>query len=113
MERGPSPLMPSIFLLCLGFLIYWPSLFPFIDTLSSSFQWISEVEEKSVTTLILVFLVLLVYMFIHLPSFSFVNSSNYGVNRHGSISNHDISGFEFGLGTLLFFLLFILLYNLF
>ncbi|WVZ17094.1 hypothetical protein V8G54_010076 [Vigna mungo] len=111
MERGPSPLMPSLFLLCLGFLIYWPSLFPFIDTLSSSFQWVSEVEEKSVTTLILVLLVLLVYLFIHLPSFPFGNSSNYGVNHHASISNH--GGFEFGLGTLLFFLLFILLYNLF
>ncbi|BAT96958.1 hypothetical protein VIGAN_09029000 [Vigna angularis var. angularis] len=114
MERGPSPLMPSLFLLCLGFLIYWPSLFPFIDTLSSSFQWVSEVEEKSVTTLILVFLVLLVYVFIHLPSsFPFGNSSNYAVNHHASISNRDIGGFEFGLGTLLFFLLFILLYNLF
>ncbi|ESW06279.1 hypothetical protein PHAVU_010G034500 [Phaseolus vulgaris] len=114
MERGPSPLMPSLFLLCLGFLIFWPSLFPILDTLSSSFQWVSEIEEKSVTTLILVFLVLLVYVFIHLPSsFPFGNSSNYGGNRHATISNHDIVGFEFGFGTLLFFLLFILLYNLF
>ncbi|KAK7382762.1 hypothetical protein VNO80_01821 [Phaseolus coccineus] len=111
MERGPSPLMPSLFLLCLGFLIYWPSFFPIVDTLSSSFQWVSEVEEKSVTTLILVLLVLLVYVFIHLPSsFPFGNSSNYA---HASISNHDIVGFEFGFGTMLFFLLFILLYNLF
>ena len=46
MERGPSPLIPSLFLLCLGFLIYWPSLFSLLDTLLSSFQWVSEFDEK-------------------------------------------------------------------
>ncbi|KAG5042894.1 hypothetical protein AAZX31_03G083800 [Glycine max] len=113
MERGPSPLMPSLFLLCLGFLIYWPSLFSILDTLLTSLQWISEVDEKSVATLILVLLVLLVYAFIHLPSSFPFSKSSYGINRHVSISSHDYAGFEFGLGTLLLFLLFILLYNLF
>lgn len=113
MERGPSPLIPSLFLLCLGFLIYWPSLFSILDTLLTSLQWISEVDEKSVATLILVLLVLLVYAFIHLPSSFPFSKSSYGINRHVSISSHDYAGFEFGLGTLLLFLLFILLYNLF
>ncbi|RDX93714.1 hypothetical protein CR513_23982, partial [Mucuna pruriens] len=37
MERGPSPLMPSLFLLCLGFLIFWP-IYAFIH-LPSSFPF--------------------------------------------------------------------------
>ncbi|KAL2576347.1 hypothetical protein AAZX31_16G074300 [Glycine max] len=115
MERGPSPLMPSLFLLCLGFLIYWPSLFSILDTLLSSFQWVSEVDEKSFTALILVLLVLLVYAFLHLPSSSPFGKSSYGINRHASISRNDYVGFEFefGLGTLLLVLVFVLLYNLF
>lgn len=112
MERGPSPLMPSLFLLCLGFLLYFPSLFSILDTLLSSFQWVSEIDEKSLTTLILVLLVLLVYAFMYLPSSFPFGKSSYGTNRHVNISSHDYVGFEFGLGTLLLFLLFILLYNL-
>ncbi|KAK7386233.1 hypothetical protein VNO78_26299 [Psophocarpus tetragonolobus] len=110
---GPSPLMPSLFLVCLGFLLYWPSLFSILDTLSSSFQWVSEVEEKSLITLILVLLVLLVYVLFYLPLFPFGKSSSYGINHRVGVSNHDYAGFEFGLGTLLLFLLFIVLYNLF
>ncbi|KAL2319341.1 hypothetical protein Fmac_028310 [Flemingia macrophylla] len=112
MERGPSPLMPSLFLLCLGFLIYWPSLFSILDTSLSSFQWVSEVDDKSIVTLVLVLLVLLVYAFIYLPSSFPYGKSSYGINRHSN-SSHDYVGFEFGLGTLLLFLLFLLLYNLF
>ncbi|KAK7286708.1 hypothetical protein RJT34_21902 [Clitoria ternatea] len=105
MERGPSPLMPSVILLCLGFLLYWPNLFSVLDMLLSSFQWVSEVDEKSVATLILVLLVLLVYALIHFPS-----SYPFFGKSYAGISGHD--GFEFGLGTLLLVLLFLLLYNL-
>ncbi|KAH1205292.1 hypothetical protein GmHk_16G046028 [Glycine max] len=107
MERGPSPLIPSLFLLCLGFLIYWPSLFSLLDTLLSSFQWVSEFDEKKSYNLNLV------YAFIHLPSSFPFGKSSYGINRHVRISSNDYVGFEFDLGTLLLFLLFILLYNLF
>lgn len=109
MERGPSPLVPSLFLLVLGMLIYWTSLLSIFDMLLSFSQMVAEAEEKSFTALILVLLVLLVFVFIYFPSsFLFGKSSSYGTNRHV----HDHDEFGSGLGTLLLVLLFILLYNL-
>lgn len=113
MERGPSPLLPSLFLLGLGMLIYWSNLMSILVTSLSLFQLASEAEKKTFAILILVFLVLLVFALLYIPSsFPFFGKSSYGANRNVSISNHDYDGFEFGLGTLLLVLLFILLYHL-
>ena len=107
MDRGPSPLLPSLLLLGLGLLLYWSSVMSTLDMVSSLFQFVSE-ADRSFIACMLVLLVLLVYVLIHLPSsFPYIGKSSYGM-----ISSHDHDGFEFGLGTLLLVLLFLLLYYL-
>lgn len=111
--EGPSPLLPSIFLLVLGVLIYGSSLLSLFDMSISFYQMASEAEEKSFTTLILVLLVLLVFVFLYFPySFPFFSNSSYGTKRYVNNSSHGYDESGFGLGTLLLVLLFILLYYL-
>lgn len=109
--EGPSPLVPSIFLVVLGMLIYGSNLLSIFDVPLSFFQMVSEAEEKSLTTLILVILVVLVFMLIYLPSsFPF-----FGGNKSPFVNSNPSHGYdelEFGFGTLLLVLLFILLYNI-
>ncbi|XLT71942.1 hypothetical protein HN873_028368, partial [Arachis hypogaea] len=118
MEKGPSPLVPSLLVLSLGLIIYWSSVMSILDMLLSLYQFASEVE-KSFMACILVLLVLLFYVLMHFPSlFPFIgkysssSSSSYyyyGINRQASMSSsNDDDGFEFGFGTFLLVLLFIL-----
>ncbi|KAL1339219.1 hypothetical protein AAHE18_U019000 [Arachis hypogaea] len=120
MEKGPSPLVPSLLVLSLGLIIYWSSVMSILDMLLSLYQFASEVE-KSFMACILVLLVLLFYVLMHFPSlFPFIgkySSSSYyyyyGINRQASMSSsNDYDGFEFGFGTFLLVLLFILMYYL-
>lgn len=111
MERGPSPLLPSLLVLGLGLLIYWSSLLVILEVLSSFFQSVLE-ANKSFTASILVLLVLLVFVLTHLPSSFLFGKLSYGINHQVSISSHDYDGFKFGFGTLLLVLLFVVLYNL-
>ncbi|CAL0324387.1 unnamed protein product [Lupinus luteus] len=111
MEKGPSPLLPSLLVLGLGFLICWSSLLSILEILLSIFQLISD---KFFIIFVLLILVLIVFVFIYLhSSCPFFGKLSKGLN-HQIISNssHDYDGFEFGIGTLLLVLLFIVLYNL-
>ncbi|RYR40208.1 hypothetical protein Ahy_A09g045917 [Arachis hypogaea] len=112
MEKGPSPLVPSLLVLSLGLIIYWSSVMSILDMLLSLYQFASEVE-KSFMACILVLLVLLFYVLMHFPSlFPFIDYY-YGINRQASMSSsNDDDGFEFGFGTFLLVLLFILMYYL-
>lgn len=102
--RGePSPLLPSLMVVGFGLILYWPGLLNIFDSLSTLFSYF-----------ILVLLVLLLLLLIHWLSlfFSIGKSSSY-MKQHGtSVSSYDFEGFGFGFGSLIFFLLFLVLYNL-
>ncbi|KAE9611141.1 hypothetical protein Lalb_Chr07g0194531 [Lupinus albus] len=111
MERGPSPLLPSLLVIGFGFLICWSTLFSILEMLLSIFQLIFD---KSFIIFILLILVLIVFVLIYLhSSCPFFGKLSKGLNHQViSNSNHDYDGFEFGIGTLLLVFLFIVLYNL-
>ncbi|KAK7287291.1 hypothetical protein RIF29_00505 [Crotalaria pallida] len=111
MERGPSPLLPSLLVLGLGFVIYWSSLMSIVDMLFSIFQLILEASKSFITLVLL--LVLFLIGFMHLPSsFPFFGKLSKSINYQVTTTSHDYDGFDFGFGTLLLVLLFIVLINL-
>ncbi|KAJ7961811.1 hypothetical protein O6P43_017116 [Quillaja saponaria] len=106
MERGPSPILPSLMVMGLGLFICWTTLLSILETLLPLFE---------LATFSMILLLLLLLLLIHLLSlFPTIRMPCFAMIQPGSSYGgyHDADGFGFGFGTLLLVVLFLLLYNL-
>ncbi|KAK9191119.1 hypothetical protein WN943_019730 [Citrus x changshan-huyou] len=107
-SRGPSPVVPSVMVGVLGFVIFGPTLLSLLEYVLLPFQtW----EEGSGTFMVLL-LLLSMLVLVHLLSSSFptLRFSSSPTFQQSSSSGFDSDGF--GFGSLLLILLFLVLYHL-
>nr|DAD19392.1 TPA_asm: hypothetical protein HUJ06_020855 [Nelumbo nucifera] len=101
MGNGPSPLVPSLLVLAWGLVIFGPTL---MENVSLLFQ----VFECLIPLIVFVLVLLLVVgIFDKLFPSAYLLSA---VHQQPGSSSHEADGF--GWGSLLLFLLFLVLYNL-
>ncbi|XWS58628.1 hypothetical protein CRYUN_Cryun08bG0051100 [Craigia yunnanensis] len=107
-SKGPSPLVPSLMVGVLGLVIFGPTLLSILDFVQPLFQAGDSDGGSFYVLMVLVLLLLLVL--VQLLSTFF---PTLGMFSSPSVQQTSSSAFddEFGLGTLLLVLLFLVLYN--